>query len=604
MNRFNQKKKHRQTRWTALLFAVVWFSSQGFAGSALPWAVFASAPAAPGALQVVEWSVLPWALPKDHLSESVIRVQIDDPGGGSQVELDLAPFGVQASMSLYDDGIHNDDRPGDGIYGGFFVVPDAAPLGEVALLINVTDGQGNLVVQPLGDFLVLAPLTAPWPATLPAAMGWGSFEKDWQAATGLDWDYTGQFVTWSWQDWDPNFVQKVVENAWDADLVPVLTVNMLMADEPCPGLAENDCYLAHLLDPVIMEGYFARLQVAAQQARGDRTVIFHLETDGTAYAHRYTIEHQGENGVIAGDPNTVPALSMDPAFPNTFAGFMQRMVAVIRQEAPNALIALHARSWATGVDIAASSNPDLDVKTIAEQTAAFLLLAGGPELDLLMVDWKNMNAGSGLSPWWDPANRTLPHFNRTLHWQNWLSHYANRRLLLWRVPAGNMNLDNTCDRYQDNRIDYAFGHTRDLVSAGIVGIVIGGGADCQTDPSTDGGNIQARASQYYSPPPAPDNLTLVGLPTPGSALLQWEYEPAAGWWGFRIYLGSSPDNLAYYADVQARRQASILPPGEGTWFAAVTAYDALGNESPLALPVSFTSLKINNWLYMPIILNR
>jgi len=49
---------------------------------------------------------------------------------------------------------------------------------------------------------------------------------------------------------------------------------------------------------------------------------------------------------------------------------------------------------------------------------------------------------------------------RAVLWENALSTAGGKRLVLWQVPAGNMNLDNTCDHYQDNRAAYAFRHPR------------------------------------------------------------------------------------------------------------------------------------------------
>ncbi len=43
-----------------------------------------------------------------------------------------------------------------------------------------------------------------------------------------------------------------------------------------------------------------------------------------------------------------------------------------------------------------------------------------------------------------------------------------------------MSLDNTCDHYQDNRAAYLFNHPRDLVDAGVMGVLFGGGAACMT----------------------------------------------------------------------------------------------------------------------------
>ena len=49
-----------------------------------------------------------------------------------------------------------------------------------------------------------------------------------------------------------------------------------------------------------------------------------------------------------------------------------------------------------------------------------------------------------------------------------------------------------CNSYQDNRVDYLFGHTAEVVQANVALLAFGAGASCQTSPTSDNGNLIAK----------------------------------------------------------------------------------------------------------------
>jgi hypothetical protein len=535
---------------------------------------------------VSSWSVSPWAAPADGSTQVILLASVNDPDGDlAGVTVDSTALGGNASAALFDDGVHSDGGVNDGIYGLVMVVPIGVPTGEIPLILTATDSQGHQTVVNLGTFALLTPTNAPWPATLPSHLGWGTSEDDWQEQTGLPWNYVSHFLTWKWQDWNENFVSQYVQDAWARNEIPILTLDMLLGAVDCGGLTEMDCDFAHLQDPTIMQGYFDRVTVAAGQAAGSQPVIFHIESDVSAYMQRYSIENAGQNGIVADEPDTIPAKSMDQAYPNTYAGAIQHMVDIIHTQAPNALVALHARSWATGMDVAGNSNPDLNVAEIGRRTGYFLVEAGGTNLDLLLTDWKVWDAGSGGSPWWDNTNRVLPHYSRILYWQNQIVYQSNLSLILWKVPAGNMSLDNTCQRYQDNRVDYAFEHPSDLLNAGIIGVVVGGGDNCRTLPSTDDENILNKGTMFFAQPSVPASFNAVTTGSPGVVRLSWQANAEFDIVRYLVYVGRSPNYMSEFLDAQRQTSLLILLQDGGTWYVSVTAVDAYGLESPLANPV-------------------
>jgi hypothetical protein len=532
---------------------------------------------------VSSWSVSPWAAPADGSTQVNLIVSVNDPDGDlARVTVDLSALGGAASAELFDDGVHSDGGVQDGLYGLVVVMPSGVPVGELPLNLTARDSQGNQTVVYLGTFALLSPTNAPWPAALPDQMGWGTSEDDWQEETGLPWNYVSHFLTWNWQDWNDQFVRQYVQDAWALDEIPILTLDMLLGAADCGALSEKDCDFAHLQDSTVMAGYFARVTEAAIQAQGSEPVIFHIESDASAYMHRYSIENEGQNGIVADEPDTIPAKSLDANYPNTYAGVIQRMVDIIHTNAPNALVALHARSWATGMDVAGNTDPDLNVAEIGRRVAHFLSEAGGPDLDLLLSDWKVWDAGMGGSPWWDNTNRVLPHYSRILYWQNQIVANANLPMIVWKVPAGNMTLENVCQRYQDNRVDYAFEHPRDLMNAGIRGVVVGGGDNCRTVPSTDDNNIFNKGTVFFARPAAPASFSAVTAGSPGLVKLTWQPHADFDVVGYQVYIGRSIQTLAPYLDVQGQTSLHLLLPEGGTWYVSVTATDASGQESPAA----------------------
>ncbi len=85
------------------------------------------------------------------------------------------------------------------------------------------------------------------------------------------------------------------------------------------------------------------------------------------------------------------------------------MVDMIHATAPNALVAPMASMWATNTD--PQSVTEEEAMQMGERTAAFIDAMGGAQADLLVVEWSDRDAGSGLRPWWDDTDQEIapPH---------------------------------------------------------------------------------------------------------------------------------------------------------------------------------------------------
>ena len=482
-------------------------------------------------------------------------------------------------------------------------MPPGTPAGERFLLLTAQDQAGHRSNLPLGALNVLAAPGGAIPAALSQRIGWGSNAwsetpgQDWQVNSGVPWDYVYQYITWDWESWGNNFVSRFVHQAWDKDYVPIVTVYMMLGVPPNCG-ETSTCYAQKLRNASTVQAYLDSLEGAAQEANGSKPVIFNLEPDFYGYMQQLSNSSNRPPGVTPNDPATYPVALNKAGYANNLAGFGRYLVDVIHTTAPNALAAPMASMWATNADPLSATN-DAAVQ-MAESTADFIYAMGGAQADLLFVEWSDRDAGSGLRPWWDDTDQESPRPTRAILWENALSHTAQKRLILWQMPVGNMALNNTCDHYQDNRAAYAFSHPRDLADAGIIGVVFGGGAECMTQVSSDGGFVGAQGAIAYNAPATPSGLTA------GSAAgyllpIRWQENNEPDLWSYRLQYREAPAGTEYQREV-GRRNADMLPllhPGE--WEIRIVAIDAMGNESPPSAPVFVTVSTAARLLHLPVV---
>lgn len=553
----------------------------------------------------------PRALPADGSTATVARVQVSDPQGAADiagVTLDASALG-RGVVALRDDGRSNDGAAGDGVYGAALSVAPGTPRGEAALLITARDQAGHSASLTLGAFEVLGPPGGSIPAGLPQRLGWGTNEwsetpgQDWQVSSGVPWDYVYQYITYEWYSdpghWGGNFVGRFVQQAWAKGYVPVISAYLMLGTPPTCGESPS-CYAQKLQNAGAVSSYLAALQMAAGEAKGSKPVIFQIDPDFYGFMQQYKYSSGQPN---PDDPSSYPVALNVAGYPNNLAGFGKRVVDLVHQTAPNALVGLQASKWATNADpnnVTAAETPQL-----AQRTAAFLAAMGGDQADLLFVEWSDRDAGCTSLPecqppraWWDVTNRNLPRPTRAVLWENALSAASGKRLILWQVPAGNMGLNNTCDHFQDNRAAYLFQHPRDAFDSGVIAVLFGGGAGCSTNASTDGGQIAAQGKLAYDPPAAPTGLSAVSAGG-ATVLLRWDESGAPDLWGYRLRYqqgGGQPLTI----DLSRANRHGLLLPAAGSWSISVAAYDAQGRLGPYSAAVAATTSAGARMQYVPL----
>lgn len=196
-------------------------------------------------------------------------------------------------------------------------------------------------------------------------------------------------------------------------------------------------------------------------------------------------------------------------FPDNVQGFAWALLHMRDKYAPNAMLALHASCWASGNDIATSTDPNLNVASMVQQEAAFLNsagLVGNPpgvsSWDVVSNDVADFDSGQpGGRSWWDRYNQTFPNFSRYLNFISLLSQATQRRVVIWQVPEGNQYFDtmnNTPGHYQDNRAEYILNNVASFAQAGVISVLFGPGNNgtINVDAMHDGVTNPAPISTY------------------------------------------------------------------------------------------------------------
>jgi hypothetical protein len=274
--------------------------------------------------------------------------------------------------------------------------------------------------------------------------------------------------------------------------IPMLTYYQILQSSGVPEGKAEATQAAN--DATFMARYLADWRFLLQQI-GMGKALLHIEPDFWGYA-----EQAGP------DPTMLPAAvasanSTDCAQqPNTIAGMGKCMVAMVRKYAPNAKVGLHASAWSTNIDVAGNTDPNLNVAGEAQKTAAFLGASGESDADFIIVETSDRDAGYyqsiGRNAWWDATNMKLPDFVQDFAWVKALTEALGKPALYWQTPLGNANQNNTPNHWQDNRVDYFFGHMDQLAGAHAIGAAFGAGAGDQTTPESDGGNFVNKAKAY------------------------------------------------------------------------------------------------------------
>ena len=358
---------------------------------------------------------------------------------------------------------------------------------------------------------------APRAAALPAAhlefgLSNGPDELSWMTSSGVPWRYRFQYLAGGvdtghgWATWNSPAGQFATDymnasTTSPAAYLPVFTYYMLLQSSPRTG-SESDRDYQNLNNATLMRTYYGDFKLLMQKAGAyGSQVVVHVEPDLWGYL---------QQRAAGGGPTSLSASVASSGFPeasglpDNVQGFALELLKLRDTYAPNASMAIHASMWSSGLDVASNTDPNLDPAAEARKTAAFLNGAGisGNAFGISSWDavfddvddhdaawWELASCGSPpctnqwFTHWWDPANTRFPNFTRYLAWVSQLHAGTGRQQVVWQVPMGNqyfLTMDNTCGHYQDNVAPYFIAHADQLLAAGLVAVMFGGGNSCQT----------------------------------------------------------------------------------------------------------------------------
>lgn len=367
--------------------------------------------------------------------------------------------------------------------------------------------------------------------------------QSWMTSSGVPWDLryaylVGDVTGSNWSQWNSPagaYALYYMQGSGSSNYIPVLTYYTLYYSAPGSAQSTDSTKdLTNIKTASTMKAYFANFKLLLDQARQyGKTVIIHVEPDFWGFAQQAATNN---------DPTTVYAAVKSSGYgdvvanmPDNIAGFAQALVALRNEYAPNAILAYHVSSWATGNDVSTNTDPNLNVANIATLTANFYKGLNA-KFDLLFFDVSDRDAGyyatfdnSSWKHWWDLNNQTFPNFDRFNSFLSGITSATGLKAMLWQVPIGNRLYDtenNTSSHWQDNRVEYFLGpnyqtHLKAWMNSGLIGIMFGAGAGDQTtnedgtgdgitNPAAingntlvstvsddDGGYLRQQATQYY-----------------------------------------------------------------------------------------------------------
>jgi len=460
----------------------------------------------------------------------------------------------------------------------------------------------------------------------------------WMTSSGVLWRYRYQYLTGGvntgtgWETWNSPtgaFAGLYMTASAGSGYIPVFSYYELLQSHPSTGASESDRDYGNLNNAATMAAYYANFKLLMQAAGAyGKTVVVQIEPDLWGYL---------EQRAAGGAASTLSASVASSGFgevsgiPNTAQGFAFALLKLRDLYGPNAILAIHASEWGSGIDIASDTSPTVNAVAEADKTAAFLDSAGlssnpfGSTWDLVFNDVDDHDAGwwekqgadnGGFTLWWDPSNTRFPNFARYLSWVAELHTRTARPQVVWQVPEGNqyfLTMNNTCGHYQDNVAQYFISHASNLYAAGLIAVLFGAGNSCQTNNTDaqhdgitnnggitttdapgycsacnthmststddDGGFLRQFVGQYY------------GVTT--TAPLKGPYT-LDGWGGVHGDVGPSPNVTAYWPGWNIARAAHAQPEVNSPQSGAVL--DGYGGLHPYGAPISIqTSAYWSGW---------
>ncbi|MES2266908.1 MAG: hypothetical protein V4520_09120 [Bacteroidota bacterium] len=336
--------------------------------------------------------------------------------------------------------------------------------------------------------------------------------------------FSNGWTTWNYPS--GQFARSFLSGVGQMGKVPVFTYYNVV---PAKGRFEDPGF-TNLNDAEVMNKYFTDWKLLLQICKEyGSTVIIHYEPDLFGYMQMFKADKKKTTIMVAGSNNAEVK-----SFGNDAKGLAKAIVAMRDKYAPNVLLAWHASTWATGVDlIKGKGNPEQLALEIANYYKSL-----DAKFDLVFSEFSDRDAGydqiinGKQNVTWstkgDSENNNMSDFDRFQRYLKKLNQETQRKIVLWQIPAGNSitkTCNNTAGHYKDNKAEYFLQPVLDKSEnsriagygqAGVIAFLFGRGAsnctsfmDSQHDGVTsagetiddDGGYLRKTIGAYYGKGP-------------------------------------------------------------------------------------------------------
>jgi hypothetical protein len=254
-------------------------------------------------------------------------------------------------------------------------------------------------------------------------------------------------------------------------------------------------YAGAVNNPTLLKGYLDDYRFFLNKIGKDTKNLIELEPDFWGFL-------RVQDGAHPNDPHFVPAAVQAAGGSdcrneeNSVAGLVSCMIKMARTYTPNSAVGLHLSCWDINEPDSANRGPKACVRyyqALGTSQADFLVGdvtdrdAGWAQVDHPKENWKAKNY------WWTDAQ-----FDNFLARIKQVTEAFGKPMVLWQIPLGNMNQNNTLNHYQDDKVWHFFTKMDKVAEAHIVALQFGAGHNEQTGTETDGGYFLWYAQQYYA----------------------------------------------------------------------------------------------------------
>ena len=168
---------------------------------------------------------------------------------------------------------------------------------------------------------------------------------------------------------------------------------------------------------------------------------------------------------------------------NTVAGLAHCLIAMTRKYAPNTAVGLHLTCWDFPGNVPRCGKDYVTLGAPVRTSWSGRLKPRTPASTPCRRMADTTHSG---------ATRSGPRNSHT--GRRWRRRWPP--IVVWQIPLGNMQQDNTPYHYQDDKVDWLFSHMDQVASAHVAGLLFGQGSDKSTTAETDGGNLSAKTIAY------------------------------------------------------------------------------------------------------------